>query len=246
QLDLGAAVVLQLAVAALDALDLVADIGPLAVGGGEAVAVNHRRRADIDAEDVGRGIATNDTVVEALLDLEVRNGKRPLAVTLRFEPALLLGVSLRRPGDELQFVGNRAIDTDADGHGVLVGDGDVAALGFEEDQLRLRWRGGAGKRQERPAQMLEELATAQGEDQDQQEQDETGHQSAGPASAASADSLLEVGPGEVLRRLLAEGALHGGRQRLVVQIKPVDDAVLRAGQRLLDLAGGEVGIDVVH
>src|SRR5262249_35686098 len=105
QLDLGAAVVLQLAVAALDALDLVADIGPLAVGGGEAVAVNQRRRADIDAEDVGRGIATNDTIVEALLDLEVRNGNRPLAVTLRFEPALLLGVSLRRPGDELQFVG---------------------------------------------------------------------------------------------------------------------------------------------
>src|SRR5262249_55749589 len=78
---------------------------------------------------------------------------------------------------------------------------------------------------------------------DEEADEEGGGQASHPGGAAAADGAFEVSLGHVAGGPLADGSLDGGGEFAFAQVEPVDDAVLGAGDDLLHLASGVVGIE---
>ena len=84
--------------------------------------------------------------------------------------------------------------------------------------------------------------------EDEQDDDQPGHarRDAADDAVLQARSLTALSMSARATSLggpVVDGAADDRSELLVVEIDPVDDAVLGAGQRFLDLAGGEIGID---
>ena len=229
QLDGGAAVVLEVALAADDAVDVLAGVGPGAVGGEEVQ--DRRRGPDLDLVLAGAGVAADGAVVEAVLDLQAGHGGGPFVrgALDRLHDALLDRVGEGRPGQQLDDVGARPSERTRMVTGrltatvvspvsgstmirVVRATGPPSANGAK---ARLRWPNSLREPKETSRTKKATTSTA----------------TAMPAQPARRPLTARSRSAEA-RSLAARwlsGALDGRRQlRVAVQVEPVDDAVLGA------------------
>ena len=137
--------------------------------------------------------------------------------------------------------GHRTIDAGAEVDRAVQRHGHVAAFGLQHRDRRLAAELNVAERREGPAQQLAEAAALHDEEHEHG-QHQTQQHCPEQKRQARVDGLFRIDLLEVLGRAHAQGAADRGRQLLVAEIEPVDDAVLGVGQALLQLPGRIVGI----